>query len=132
MAYHDREGINYPFFTMPNERYHVPDKFYAVLDMDAGVLGFVVKGEYLGAAFHGLRGKKLYLTISAVWGHAEVTMRYHGGYSQPTPLMELCRHTVRKAIKQEDQEDAMDELQIPNILTEYLKNGNRPYYWTRT
>ena len=51
----------------------------AVLDMDLGVLGFVVDGQYLGPAFKGLRGKKLHLMVSAVWGHCEITMKYIGG-----------------------------------------------------
>ena len=38
-----------------------------MLDMDEGVLGFVVDGKYLGPAFRGLRGKKLHLMVSAVW-----------------------------------------------------------------
>ena len=50
-----------------------------MLDMDEGVLGFVVDGKYLGPAFRGLRGKKLYLMVSAVWGHCEITMKYLGG-----------------------------------------------------
>ena len=55
------------------------DFFAAVLDMDQGVLGFVVDGQYLGPAFKGLRGKKLHLMVSAVWGHCEITMKYIGG-----------------------------------------------------
>jgi SPRY domain-containing SOCS box protein 1/4 len=50
-----------------------------VLDMDEGVLGFVVSGHYLGPAFTGLRGRKLHLMVSAVWGHCEITMKYMGG-----------------------------------------------------
>jgi hypothetical protein len=50
-----------------------------MLDMDEGALGFVVEGKYLGPAFRGLRGKKLYITVSAVWGHCEITMKYIGG-----------------------------------------------------
>ena len=50
-----------------------------MLDMDEGVLGFVVDGKYLGPAFRGLRGKKLYVMVSAVWGHCEIKMEYLGG-----------------------------------------------------
>ncbi len=53
--------------------------FAVVLDMDEGVMGFCVDGRYLGPAFRGLRGKKLYLMVSAVWGHCEITMKYIGG-----------------------------------------------------
>ena len=48
----------------------------AVLDMDEGTLGFVVEGQYLGPAFRGPRDKKLYKTVSAVWGHCKITMKY--------------------------------------------------------
>ena len=50
-----------------------------MLDMDEGVMGFVVEGKYLGPAFRGLRGKKLFVTVSAVWGHCEITMKNNGG-----------------------------------------------------
>ena len=50
-----------------------------VLDMDEGTLAFVVDGQYLGLAFRGLKGKKLYPIVSAVWGHCEITMKYIGG-----------------------------------------------------
>ena len=53
--------------------------FSVMLDMDEGVLGFVVDGKYLGPAFRNLRGKKLHLMVSAVWGHCEITMKYLGG-----------------------------------------------------
>lgn len=47
--------------------------------MDEGTLSFVVDGQYLGVAFRGLKGKKLYPIVSAVWGHCEITMKYIGG-----------------------------------------------------
>lgn len=50
-----------------------------VLDMDEGTLSFVVDSQYLGIAFRGLKGKKLYPIVSAVWGHCEITMKYIGG-----------------------------------------------------
>ena len=50
-----------------------------VLDMDEGTLSFVVDGQYLGVAFRGLKGKKLFPIVSAVWGHCEITMKYIGG-----------------------------------------------------
>jgi hypothetical protein len=50
-----------------------------MLDMDEGVLGFIVDGKYLGPAFRGLRGKKLFVIVSAVWGHCEISMKYIGG-----------------------------------------------------
>ena len=59
--------------------FFIPLTFPVVLDMDEGVLGFVVDGVYLGPAFRGLKGKKLHIMVSAVWGHCEITMRYIGG-----------------------------------------------------
>lgn len=50
-----------------------------VLDMDEGTLSFVVDGQYLGVAFRGLKGRKLFPIVSAVWGHCEITMKYIGG-----------------------------------------------------
>jgi hypothetical protein len=47
--------------------------------MDEGTLSFVVEGQYLGVAHRGLRGKKVYPIVSAVWGHCEITMKYLGG-----------------------------------------------------
>merc|ERR1719414_527750 len=67
-----------------------------MLDMDEGVLGFVVDGKYLGPAFRNLRGKKLHLMVSAVWGHCEITMKYLGGLDpEPLPLLDLCRRVIR-------------------------------------
>lgn len=53
--------------------------FSVVLDMDEGTLSFVVDGQYLGVAFRGLKGRKLFPIVSAVWGHCEITMKYIGG-----------------------------------------------------
>ena len=58
-----------------------------MLDMDEGVLGFVVDGKYLGPAFRNLRGKKLHLMVSAVWGHCEITMKYLGGLDRKFRLL---------------------------------------------
>nr|XP_033711238.1 SPRY domain-containing SOCS box protein 4 isoform X1 [Tursiops truncatus] len=80
--YHDgknRPGVAYPAFLGPDEAFALPDSLLVVLDMDEGTLSFVVDGQYLGVAFRGLKGKKLYPVVSAVWGHCEVTMRYING-----------------------------------------------------
>ena len=80
--YHDsknNQGATYPANLAPDETFIVPDSFLVVLDMDDGTLSFVVDGQYLGVAFRGLKGKKLYPVVSAVWGHCEITMRYLGG-----------------------------------------------------
>lgn len=80
--YHDSKngtGITYPAILKPDETFLVPDKFMVALDMDEGTLSFIVDGQYLGVAFRGLKGKKLYPIVSAVWGHCEITMKYIGG-----------------------------------------------------
>lgn len=80
--YHDAKncnGITYPAILKSDEAFLVPDKFLVALDMDEGTLSYIVDGQYLGVAFRGLKGKKLYPIISAVWGHCEITMRYIGG-----------------------------------------------------
>jgi SPRY domain-containing SOCS box protein 1/4 len=80
--YHDSKngtGITYPAILKPDETFLVPDKFMVALDMDEGTLSFIVDGQYLGVAFRGLKGKKLYPIVSAVWGHCEISMRYIGG-----------------------------------------------------
>ncbi|ROJ35236.1 SPRY domain-containing SOCS box protein 4 [Anabarilius grahami] len=69
----------YPSFLEPEEAFVLPDALMVVLDMDEGTLSFMVDGQYLGVAFRGLKGKKLYPIVSAVWGHCEITMRYING-----------------------------------------------------
>lgn len=81
----------------------MPSTFMCVLDMDAGTLGFIADGQWLGTAFKELNiptrtaediinddvGEKpvLYPVVSCVWGHCEVTMKYVNGLdSQPLTL----------------------------------------------
>ena len=47
--------------------------------MDEGTLSYIVDGQYLGVAHRGLRGHKLYMIVSAVWGHCEITLKYING-----------------------------------------------------
>lgn len=80
--YHDvknNPSVTYPSILNNDETFVVPDSFYVVLDMDEGTLSFIVDGQYLGVAFRGIKGKKLYPIVSAVWGHCEITHRYIGG-----------------------------------------------------
>lgn len=84
-VYHDNRvqtasnAQSYPVSRDINENFSVPDKFLMVLDMDEGTLSYVVDGKYQGVAFGGLKGKKLFPMVSAVWGHCEVGLRYIGG-----------------------------------------------------
>lgn len=129
-VYHDSKnspGRPYPANLKNDETFVVPDKFMAVLDMDEGTLGYVVDGRYLGPAFRGLRGKKLYLMVSAVWGHCEITMKYIGGMDpEPLPLMDLCRRVIRVNINKERIEKGkISELNLPKTIQDYLEYKER-------
>jgi hypothetical protein len=69
--------------------YTVPDSFMMALDMDAGKLGFMADGQWLGWAFDGLKGKELFPTVSCVWGHCEVTLKYINFSGTPLTLKVL-------------------------------------------
>ncbi|KAK7945796.1 hypothetical protein WMY93_001524 [Mugilogobius chulae] len=71
--------IHWPSRQRPEEAFTLPDSLLVILDMDEGTLSFMVDGQYLGVAFRGLKGKKLYPVVSAVWGHCEITMKYING-----------------------------------------------------
>jgi len=129
-VYHNSKqnpGVTYPANLKHDETFVVPDKFLVMLDMDEGVLGFVVDGKYLGPAFRGLRGKKLYLMVSAVWGHCEITMKYLGGLDpEPLPLMDLCRRVIRQTISKERIEQGkISELNLPKTIKDYLEYKDR-------
>ncbi|EHH51626.1 hypothetical protein EGM_11041 [Macaca fascicularis] len=121
--YHDgknQPGVAYPAFLGPDEAFALPDSLLVVLDMDEGTLSFIVDGQYLGVAFRGLKGKKLYPVVSAVWGHCEVTMRYINGLDEPLPLMDLCRRSVRSALGRQRLRD-ISSLPLPQSLKNYLQ-----------
>jgi len=129
-VYHNSKvnaGVTYPSNLKHDETFVVPDKFLVMLDMDEGTLGFVVDGKYLGPAFRGLRGKKLYLMVSAVWGHCEITMKYLGGLDpEPLPLMDLCRRVIRQTINKERIEQGkIAELNLPKTIKDYLEYKDR-------
>ncbi|XP_072376728.1 protein gustavus isoform X1 [Diabrotica undecimpunctata] len=127
--YHDSKncpGVTYPALLKPDETFIVPDKFLVVLDMDEGTLSFVVDGQYLGVAFRGLKGRKLYPIVSAVWGHCEISMRYIGGLDpEPLPLMDLCRRIIRQRLGKQLLEEKVMNLQLPQALQTYLLYRDR-------
>ncbi|XP_038039685.2 SPRY domain-containing SOCS box protein 4 isoform X1 [Anas platyrhynchos] len=88
----NQPGVTYPVFLEPDESFVLPDSLLVVLDMDEGTLSFMVDGQYLGVAFRGLKGKKLYPIVSAVWGHCEITMRYINGLDRGTLSPRLGRN----------------------------------------
>ena len=124
-AYHDsnaKPGMTYPQGLGPDKTFHVPDKFYMVLDMDEGTMSFIVDGHYLGTAHRGMRGKKVYVVISAVWGHCEISMKYVNGLEPgPLPLMSLSRLVIRQQIGKDGIDDGdIDALNLPKTLKHYL------------
>ncbi|XP_015903195.1 protein gustavus [Parasteatoda tepidariorum] len=123
--YHDvknNPGVTYPAHLNSDEPFMVPDKLLVILDMDEGTLSFMTDGQYLGVAFRGLKGKKLYPVVSAVWGHCEITIKYYGGLDPgPLPLKDICRRVIRQQINKKRLElGRVNELSLPKALKSYL------------
>ena len=110
----------YPKMLKPDESFVVPDNFMMCLDMDEGTLSFLADGQFLGVAFRGLKGKKVYPIVSAVWGHCEITMRYLNGMDpNPLPLIDLCRRCIRQKIGKHRLDD-VNKLNLPNSIKNFL------------
>uniref|UniRef100_A0A914KV78 B30.2/SPRY domain-containing protein n=2 Tax=Meloidogyne TaxID=189290 RepID=A0A914KV78_MELIC len=100
--------------------FQTPEKIYCILDMDEGKMSFATDSSFLGTAFCGLKGKKLYPAVSAVWGHCEVTIRYIGGLDpEPRQLMDICRRRIRLALGTNGLA-RVSELNVPPPLKQYL------------
>lgn len=120
---HNKKETTYPVWLSTHDKFTIPDEFTVVLDMDEGTLGFIVDGLYLGVAYAGLTGKKLYPVISTVWGNVEIGIRYTG-YMPPGPLLlrECCRKTIRQHSGKKRIRKLINEARIPLVLKEYLLN----------
>ena len=96
------------------------------LDMDEGTLSFMAEGQYLGVAFRGLKGKKLFPIVSAVWGHCEITMRYINGLDpNPLPLTDLCRRSIRQHMNRTSRVENIAQIaQLPNCIKNFLLYKN--------
>uniref|UniRef100_A0A5S6QCD4 SOCS box domain-containing protein n=1 Tax=Trichuris muris TaxID=70415 RepID=A0A5S6QCD4_TRIMR len=121
--YHDCKRLSaqpYPVSLRDVSTFVLPDEFLMVLDMDEGTLAFCMDDQYLGVAFHSLKGKKLYPVVSAVWGHCEVTLKYVGCL-QPGPctLKDVCRCAIRKQLTDENIH-RVRELNLPPLLKQYM------------
>ncbi|RZF40147.1 hypothetical protein LSTR_LSTR010099 [Laodelphax striatellus] len=128
--YHDAINnpieVTYPLKLKPDEAIEVPDRILVLLDMDEGALSFVVNGKYLGVAFRGLKGRKLYPIVSAVYGHCEVTIKYLGGLDpEPLPLMDLCRREIRLQMGKQQRKKRISSLDLPQSLIGYLLYRDR-------
>ena len=136
-AYHDsnaKPGVTYPRGLEADETFTVPDKFFMVLDMDEGTMSFIVDGHYLGPAHQGLRGHKVYVVISAVWGHCEISMKYVNGLEPgPLPLMSLSRLVIRQQIGKDGITDGdINSLNLPKTLKNYLRYQESVYTTSET
>lgn len=110
----------YPKMLKPDETFVVPDTFMMCLDMDEGTLSFLADGQYLGVAFRGLKGKKVFPIVSAVWGHCEITMKYVNGLDpNPLPLADLCRRVIRQKIGKHRLNE-INKLELPNVIKNFL------------
>uniref|UniRef100_A0A3P8RUT7 Si:ch1073-228j22.2 n=1 Tax=Amphiprion percula TaxID=161767 RepID=A0A3P8RUT7_AMPPE len=99
----------------------IPERVLLVLDADAGTLGFVVDGSFLGVAFQELpRGAELYPAVSSVRGGASIRLRYLNGTTRDPPaLMALCGLSIRQFLGQQ-RHNQMDKLLLPPVLQHYL------------
>ncbi|CAK8672742.1 SPRY domain-containing SOCS box protein 1-like [Clavelina lepadiformis] len=114
------EKRTYPAFLNSDESFVVPEKILVVLDMEEGTLSFVADNQYLGVAFRGLKGKTLYPTISCVWGHCEVGIKYLNGLKPaPLPLNELCRRRIRMCLGKNNL-NRVQSLPLPLYLRQYV------------
>merc|ERR1712127_849295 len=104
----------YPKMLKPDETFVTPDCFSMCLDMD--------DGQFLGVAFRGLRGKKVSPIVSAVWGHAEITMKYVNGMDpNPLPLVDLARRCVRQSVGKPGLDEKIISISgLPNVIKNFL------------
>ncbi|KAJ8004926.1 hypothetical protein DPEC_G00141360 [Dallia pectoralis] len=100
---------------------HVPKRILLVLDADAGTLGYVVEGCFLGVAFKDLpRGVELFPAVSSVRGGSTIRLRYLNGTArEPTPLMALCGLCIHLSMGKE-RVNQTDRLPLPPPLQCYL------------
>ncbi|CDW54408.1 SPRY and SOCS box domain containing protein [Trichuris trichiura] len=120
--YHDREHLPsqpYPVVSPDEPTFMLPQDFFMVLDMDEGTLAFCTGTQYLGVAFHSLKGKKLYPIVSAVWGHCEVTLKYVGCLQRPCSLADLCRCVIRRRLTDKNIH-RLHQLNLPPMIKQYL------------
>ncbi|XP_076592425.1 SPRY domain-containing SOCS box protein 4 [Chaetodon auriga] len=99
----------------------IPERILLVLDADAGTLGFIVDGSFLGVAFKDLPcGVELFPAVSSVRGGASIRLRYlNGATRDPPALMALCGLSIRQLLGQQRQ-NQMDKLPLPPRLHHYL------------
>ncbi|KAJ3598135.1 hypothetical protein NHX12_001649 [Muraenolepis orangiensis] len=107
--------------TGPGSAVEIPERVLLVLDADAGTLGYVVDGCFLGVAFQDLpRGVKLFPAVSSVRGGATIRLRYLNGTTRDPPaLMALCSLTIRRSLGPH-RKTLTNTLPLPPVLQQYL------------
>lgn len=124
-ACHNTKNTNtpppvYPKMLKPDESFTVPDTFMMCLDMDEGTLSYLADGQFLGVAFRGLKGKKVYPIVSAVWGHCEITMKYLNSLDpNPLPLTDICRRVIRQKCGKKRLEE-VNKLELPSVIKKFI------------
>ncbi|XP_040900783.1 SPRY domain-containing SOCS box protein 4 [Toxotes jaculatrix] len=103
----------------------IPECVLLVLDTDAGTLGFVVDGSFLGVAFKDLpQGVELFPAVSSVRGGASIRLRYvNGATRDPPALMALCGLSICQFLGQQRQNQT-DKLPLPPFLQHYLLSSH--------
>ncbi|XP_026228582.1 SPRY domain-containing SOCS box protein 1 [Anabas testudineus] len=103
----------------------IPERILLVLDADAGTLGFVVDGSFLGVAFKDLPcGEELFPVVSSVRGGASIRLRYLNGTTRDPPaLMALCGLSIRQFLGKRRQNQT-DKLPLPTFLQQYLLSSH--------
>uniref|UniRef100_A0A3Q3VSS0 Uncharacterized protein n=1 Tax=Mola mola TaxID=94237 RepID=A0A3Q3VSS0_MOLML len=99
----------------------IPERILLVLDADAGTVGFIVDGSFLGVAFKDLPpGVELFPAVSSVRGGARIRLRYlNGATCDPPALMALCGLSIQHHLGQQRQYQ-LHKLPLPPHLQHYL------------
>lgn len=110
-------------FTDSAPSLEIPNQVLLVLDADAGTLGFVVNGSFLGTAFTDLpRRVDLFPAVSSVRGGATIRLRYlNGARREPPTLMALCCLSICQNLKK--RQSQTDKLPLPPFLQHYLSSS---------
>uniref|UniRef100_UPI0037E8D4EE SPRY domain-containing SOCS box protein 2 n=1 Tax=Semicossyphus pulcher TaxID=241346 RepID=UPI0037E8D4EE len=105
--------------------FHIPERVLLVLDADAGTLGIIVDGIFLGEAFKDLPlGVELFPAVSSVRGGASIRLRYlNGATRDPPALMALCGLSVHQFLGQQ-RRNQTDKLPLPPRLQHYLLSSH--------
>jgi len=126
----------------------IPETIYVILDMFQGTLSYMINDVFLGIAHSNLKGRTLYPSVSAVWGHCEVSINYFNSISaDPPSLKSLCLYESRRLLQYHGQynettgkqygslaisdinpftdfKDIVSNLLIPNTLKALLLKNN--------